>query len=112
MKAAWCDRSPSPLKSAISRLSNVPTFQEAGYPEVDPRGWVGLFAPAGLAPDLAMKIEAEVLTILKNPEFQKSQFENITYLVPSDSSSKIFAEFIRHDFDFKQRLIETAKVKF
>lgn len=95
----------------IPSMPEIPTLREAGFPEVDPRGWVGLFAPVGLAPELAEKIESEVRAVLIDSEFQRTVLQNIAFSAPADPSSKAFAQFLQKDFAFKKELVEKAGVK-
>ncbi|MDP3137381.1 MAG: tripartite tricarboxylate transporter substrate-binding protein [Burkholderiaceae bacterium] len=50
------------------RLPQVKTFQEQGLPSVDAGGWIGLFAPARMAPGVAESIHADVIRVLALPE--------------------------------------------
>jgi tripartite-type tricarboxylate transporter receptor subunit TctC len=49
------------------QLPDVPTFTELGMPEVEMMIWTGLVAPAGMPPDIAERLQAEVGRILRNP---------------------------------------------
>lgn len=51
---------------------NVPTFREAGFPELSQPSWVGLFAPAGTAPAVVDKLYGALSEALKDPEVQAS----------------------------------------
>src|SRR5262245_63882212 len=48
-------------------LPDVPTIAEAGVAGYVVTGWQGLLAPAGLAPAIVDRLNAEVVTILKEP---------------------------------------------
>ena len=48
-------------------LPEVPTMVEAGVPNYVVEGWFGLFAPAGVAPAVVARLNAEVVRILKDP---------------------------------------------
>ena len=52
-------------------LPDVPTTVELGYPDMIMENWYGLLAPAGLAPDVASKLEAAALTAIKSPKIQQ-----------------------------------------
>ena len=45
-----------------------PTVAEAGVPGFEYVAWVGFFAPAGTPRDIAAKLSAEILKVLKQPE--------------------------------------------
>jgi tripartite-type tricarboxylate transporter receptor subunit TctC len=48
-------------------LPSLPTSAELGYPDVIMENWYGLFAPAGIAPQLQATLEKAVLDIVKVP---------------------------------------------
>ncbi|HEY9380129.1 MAG TPA: tripartite tricarboxylate transporter substrate-binding protein, partial [Burkholderiales bacterium] len=54
------------------QFPDVPTFAEAGYPQVESYAWYGFFAPAGTPKELIAKINAAALQAMKQPEFQRT----------------------------------------
>ena len=48
-------------------VPNVPTIAESGYPGFDASSWFGLVGPAGLPREIALKVQAEIARILKDP---------------------------------------------
>lgn len=56
-------------RPASPLLANYPTIAESGVPKYDENTWYGLFAPAGLPPALLQKIHADVVQVLRRPEF-------------------------------------------
>jgi tripartite-type tricarboxylate transporter receptor subunit TctC len=48
-------------------LPDVPTVAESGLPGYDASVWWGFLGPAGMAPDLVAKINADLATALKDP---------------------------------------------
>ena len=49
-------------------LPDVPTFREAGFPDVVTTNWFGFSTVAGLPPDLAKRWESEIGTALKSEQ--------------------------------------------
>jgi tripartite-type tricarboxylate transporter receptor subunit TctC len=49
----------------LDELPDVPTMTEAGVPDVNVSLWSGLFGPAHLPPDIAKKLEAAVMKIMR-----------------------------------------------
>lgn len=52
-------------------LPDVPTFTEAGYPDLNIGAWYGFFAPAGTPDDIVNKLNAALGKIVDSPDFQK-----------------------------------------
>lgn len=52
-------------------LPDVPTFAEAGLPQIESYAWYGMFAPAKTPKNVVAKINAEAIKVMKGPEFQK-----------------------------------------
>ncbi len=61
--------------SRTAALPDVPTMKEQGF-DVEFYIWAGLFAPAGLPPDVAARIRASVREAVQDPEF-KSAMANV-----------------------------------
>jgi tripartite-type tricarboxylate transporter receptor subunit TctC len=60
----------------LDDLPDVPTMTEAGVPDVNVSLWSGVFAPARLPPDIAKKLEAELMKIMQQPDV-KAKFKNM-----------------------------------
>jgi tripartite-type tricarboxylate transporter receptor subunit TctC len=52
-------------------LPDVPTLGEAGVKGIDAEPWYGMLAPAGLAPAIAARMNAEVQLILQSAEVKE-----------------------------------------
>ena len=50
-------------------MPEVPTMDEAGYPDVHVQLWSGVFAPAKTPPAIVAKLEAELRRIMQLPEY-------------------------------------------
>ncbi|HLH90549.1 MAG TPA: tripartite tricarboxylate transporter substrate binding protein [Xanthobacteraceae bacterium] len=62
----------------LASLPDVPTAVELGYPDMVMENWYGLLAPAGLAPDVAKKVEAAALTAIESPRLQEAMKQGET----------------------------------
>lgn len=51
-----------------ARLPEIPTFGEAGPVDIPITPWYGLFAPAGVAPEVVARIEAAYRTSMRDPK--------------------------------------------
>jgi tripartite-type tricarboxylate transporter receptor subunit TctC len=55
-----------------SQLPDVPTFAEAGYPEVNADTWIMLVAPKGTPAPVRSKLEKALASIAATPDMQKA----------------------------------------
>jgi tripartite-type tricarboxylate transporter receptor subunit TctC len=55
----------------LAALPDVPTTVELGYPDMIMENWYGLLAPAGIAPQMAARLEAAALTAIRSPKIQQ-----------------------------------------
>ena len=55
----------------LAALPDVPTTVELGYPDMLMENWYGLLAPAGIAPDVAARLEAAALKAINSPKIQQ-----------------------------------------
>jgi tripartite-type tricarboxylate transporter receptor subunit TctC len=56
----------------IPQLPNVPTFAEAGYPQLTESLWTGLMAPAGTPAPIVATLNAAINDVQKTPEVQQA----------------------------------------
>jgi tripartite-type tricarboxylate transporter receptor subunit TctC len=54
-----------------SALPDIPTMPEAGLPGFSLSNWIGLFAPAGTAPEIIAKLNTKVREIMQSPPMQE-----------------------------------------
>ena len=57
-------------------LPDVPTFREAGFPEVVATNWFGVSAPAGIPPEIAKRWEVEIAAALQSAVI-KERFDKL-----------------------------------
>lgn len=73
-----------------SHLPDVPTFAEAGFPEIDGSTFTGLMAPAKTPPEIVARLNTEMTKILSDPEV-KSRFQALgaeASPMPADAFAK------------------------
>lgn len=90
-------------------LPDVPSFAELGY-DVDFRGWVGVFAPAGTPRDIVLKLNEEINKVIADPKFIERFF------VPASvehrgGTPEAFAAFLKVDRETAGKLVKLTKVK-
>jgi len=91
-------------------MPELPTLKDAGFPNIDPQAWFGLFAPGGTPPGIVNKIQRDVALLILDPEFMEREITRRGY-TPGGLSSEHFAAFIREDFEYKRRLIRLSGAK-
>ncbi len=55
-----------------SAAPSIPTIAEAGLPGYEATVWFGVFAPAGLSPELVTRLNGEIVKIIKRPDIRES----------------------------------------
>jgi tripartite-type tricarboxylate transporter receptor subunit TctC len=50
---------------------DIPTFAEAGVPNLALTGWLGIYGPPQLPEDVRQKLGAAIVDVVKQPEIQK-----------------------------------------
>lgn len=80
-----------------SALPDVPTFREAGLPELEKvSGWHGVFAPAGTPADVIKRLNAEINKSLKKPDsverIQAMGFESVA-TTPEELGNALRTEY-------------------
>ena len=90
-------------------LPNVPTVLEAGMPDLNVFTWTALFAPAGLAPDIAAKLEAELQKAMTDNDVQDVFLKNGYELFPGSPAS--VTELIRQDLEKWTSVVKATGLK-
>ena len=94
----------------MALLPEMPTVAESGLPGYQAQSWFGLYAPAGMAPDLVGKINAEVRRIFADEDFKKT-FLDRQYFESIAGSPQQLADFMRAEEPRWRKVIQDAKVK-
>jgi len=92
-----------------SLLKDVPTIAESGLPGFDYNLWVGVFAPAGLPPELVARINKDVERALASPEI-KERFANLG-AEPMPMTPAEFRAFTRADVESSAKVVKAAGIK-
>lgn len=97
-------------KERLALYPDVPTLREAGFPDIDPQPWFGLFAPGQTPRALIQRIRDDVAAVLGEPEFREREIVGKGYTGVGGTAEE-FATFIRADFAYKGRLIKISGAK-
>ncbi len=95
------------LRSSL--FPDLPTVSEAGIPGFQVEIWLGLFAPAPLAPDVLARLNAEVKKALEKSEI-KAGWHKVGIL-PLGTSPQDGSAFIRAEYEKWRKVIAEANLK-
>ncbi len=96
-------------RDRMPQLPEVPTFKEAGFPQVDAYAWFGLLAPAGTPQAIVDRMNAEVNVALKSKEVAE-RFAGLGAL-PVGGSAADFDRFMRADLVKWARIVKERNLK-
>jgi len=97
-------------KERIKELPDIPTLKEAGYAEVDPQSWFGLFAPAGTPQPIMDKIQKDIAAAFANQAFLDRNINALGFGAVA-STPAAFRAFIAEDLAYKGNLIAVTGIK-
>jgi tripartite-type tricarboxylate transporter receptor subunit TctC len=89
-------------------IAQVPTMAEAGVPALELTGWLGLFAPAGMARAVIERLYAAMRETLESAEVRE-RFPALGY-EPVGSTPEDFAARFRRDVALYARVIREARI--
>ena len=93
----------------LPSLPDVPTVAESGLDGFEMVSWYGLWGPAKMPPDLATKIQQEVVKALRSEQVAKSLGEQ--GFIVSGATPQEFRTYIRQESEKYARLIKAANIK-
>jgi len=88
---------------------DVPTIAESGVPGYDSSVWIGLFAPAGTAPEIVQQLYATISLVLKKPEVRAKLLAQ--EMEPVGSTPAEFGALVKSELDKWLKVIKAANVK-
>ena len=91
------------------QLPDVPSFSELGL-DLDFRGFVGVFAPAGTPREIVSRLNADMARQIADPEVARLLLERVS-IEPRGGTPEEFAAFLKKDRETAGRLSKLANVK-
>ncbi|MFZ4408184.1 MAG: Bug family tripartite tricarboxylate transporter substrate binding protein [Paracraurococcus sp.] len=91
-----------------AQLSEVPTVQEAGVPDYEATGWMGLFVPAATPFDIVAALTAALMPVLTEPALASR-----VAAIGSDATVQdglVFTRFVADELTKWKRLAEVAGI--
>lgn len=89
-------------------IADVPTLKESGYPVVS-SAFGGLFAPKGIAPDVARKIDGACRTIVEDERYRQTLRQ--AFQEPVYRSGAEFAQVLSNDLAVKGDVVRRAGIR-
>jgi tripartite-type tricarboxylate transporter receptor subunit TctC len=96
-------------KKRLAALPDVPTFEEAGFPDFEVYFWQGLAVPAGTPPDIVKRLSTELVKALNNPEVHKRFTDAGMEVLPMGSDE--MTQLIRKEQSFWVPLIKQLGIR-
>jgi tripartite-type tricarboxylate transporter receptor subunit TctC len=84
-------------RARLPDLPDVPTFAEAGYPQLTATTWFSLSGPAGMAPGVVAAINLETRKALATQRFRERVAAE--GLEPNDLDAAAFTQFVRAELE-------------
>jgi tripartite-type tricarboxylate transporter receptor subunit TctC len=76
-------------------MPDVPTFREAGIPDIEATAWIGIVVPARTPQAIIDRLNREIVAILKDP--QTVEKLRAVYMDPVGNSPQAFATFMQEE---------------
>ena len=96
-------------KKRSSMAPEVPTVDESGVPGYDVTVWFGILAPAGTPKEIVVRLNAEMVKIMRSPEvtdrFNKAGVDVVA------SSSEDFSVFLKSEVVRWAKVVQDANIK-
>jgi len=96
-------------KERLAALPNVPTAAEAGLQDYEMGSWFAVYAPAGTAPAVVDRLNAEIRQALENPQIRQRALAGgmaLEYSTPPQ-----LAAFTAQQVDYWRDIVHTAGLK-
>jgi tripartite-type tricarboxylate transporter receptor subunit TctC len=90
-------------------LPDIPTAAEQGFPDLEVMVWLGMWAPAGVPPEVVKRTNADAVAALRTPKLQEFFASQGAEAVGSTPAQ--FAAHVRTEHARWKKVIETAKVQ-
>jgi tripartite-type tricarboxylate transporter receptor subunit TctC len=96
-------------KNRSQVLPHLPTIAQAGYPDLDGDGWVGVLVPAGTPAEIVALLQREIVQIIAQPEMRERLsalgFDSV------GSTPEAFATQMKLEMEKWAKVIRTANLK-
>ncbi|MDB5811826.1 MAG: hypothetical protein JWN94_3948 [Betaproteobacteria bacterium] len=87
----------------------IPTVAESGLAGYEATAWQGVLAPAGTSRDIIVRLNAEIVRVVQQPDVRKQLAEQ--GYEPAGNSPEQFADYIKTEIAKWSRVIKAAGLK-
>ncbi|MDT4827292.1 hypothetical protein FQZ97_606330 [compost metagenome] len=94
----------------VASLPDVPTVAEQGFPGFDMGAWLGLIAPAGIAPPIQEKLAAEVNAVLADPAV-RDKLADLGAQVRTTATPAEFGALMKTEYESWGKVVRDFNVK-
>ncbi len=93
----------------LAAWPDVPTMAELNLPKIQYFSNFGLFAPAGMAPDMAKALQAAVDKAIASPQY--GEMLKKYYLQPGTGTGEAFRQQVKTEFETNRRLVKEENIR-
>jgi tripartite-type tricarboxylate transporter receptor subunit TctC len=93
----------------LASLPNVPTIAESGVPGYEAYSWIGLVAPANTPKDIIVRLNKEIVEILKDKESAEELLKQGS--IPVADSPEQFAAYVKDEIAKWGAVVKSANIK-
>ncbi|MBB1626123.1 tripartite tricarboxylate transporter substrate binding protein [Achromobacter sp. UMC71] len=97
-------------RQRLPALPDVPTFEEAGVPDMHASAWYGIVAPAGTPAAIVDRLNRDINAITAAPDMRQ-RMEAMGALVPAGQTPAAFGEFMRTEIDRYGAIVKLSGAK-
>jgi len=97
----------SPERAEV--LPDVPTMRESGYPELEATNWSGMVVASATPPSAIVRLNAELVQVLRNADTQEKFRSN--GMSPEPGTSEQFGAFLQSESARYAKTVREAGVK-
>jgi tripartite-type tricarboxylate transporter receptor subunit TctC len=93
----------------LPQLPDVPTFVEAGYPDLVVQSWLAVYAPGGTPAPVIARLNEAVVHAVRQPSFQAMAARQLQ--TPEPGTPEALAALMRDDIAAWRRVIEPLNLQ-
>jgi len=93
----------------FAAMPELPTVEEAGVKGYSGSSWQGIAAPAGTAPEILLRVQAEIVKMLQKPEL-RDRIVNVLGGIPVGSTPAEFSKYVAVEVEKWGKVAKAANI--